>query len=176
MAYSGKEMCTQFLYGSCKFGDACTRKHVELSAINKEAEKRTVARKEDKKTGGNKKDKSTEDKSTPAKPKEKICFQFEANDTCEYGDNCCFKHLAAGQKAKACRFKKQPDPTDLEPGTLVMIPDDSRHPALRGVLGLVLSNGIKDRYRVQLDTECKGDLLTDQRIELFVEFALFLRP
>ena len=115
---SNKEMCTQFLYGSCKLGDACTRRHVELATLNEEAAKRGKQRQEETDKGGDKaEDKSSEDKSAKSNSRgderSKVCNQFRANGTCEYGDNCIFDHPTSGQKAKACRTKRQHAPIDL---------------------------------------------------------------
>ena len=73
-----------------------------------------------------------------------VCFQWQANGTCEFGEKCIFNHPTPGQKAKACRIKRPKTPIDLEAGPLVMVPDDSRHQPLRGVLGQIIGKGIED--------------------------------
>ncbi len=50
--------------------------------------------------------------------------------------------------------------TDPIPGALVMVPNDSRHIPLRGVLGQIVGEGIGGRYRVQLDADVAGDVLS----------------
>jgi hypothetical protein len=97
-----KELCTNFFYGSCRKGDACTRLHVSLAVINAEAAKREKQRLEIKAIEGD----GTTTTLTPVEDtgKEKVCFQFRNNGTCEYGDRCAFEHVTPGQpKAKACR-------------------------------------------------------------------------
>ena len=41
---NNKQLCTSFLYGSCRKGDACTRSHVSLTAIAAEVAKRRKQR------------------------------------------------------------------------------------------------------------------------------------
>ena len=109
---ASKQLCQQFLYGSCRRGDTCHYMHVDLSKVVEEAAKREKQRKEqsDQKGDGKVRDKSKEGKSATPNPKSdkmKICNQFRANGTCEYGDNCIFEHVTPGQKGKACRVKRQ---------------------------------------------------------------------
>ena len=147
-------MCIQNLYGSCKLGDVCPRKHVELSKLNEEAAKRGNQRKEKTdKEGEIASDKTSGTPNPKEDKKSRVCFQWQANGTCEFGEKCIFNHPTAGQKAKACRIKRPKTPIDLEAGALVMVPHDSRYEPLRGVLGQIIGKGIECRYRVQLDIE-----------------------
>ena len=170
---NNKELCTNFFYGSCRKGDACTRLHVSLAVINAEAAKREKQRIETKANEG-------DGATTPLTPaehtgKEKVCFQFRNNGTCEYGDRCAFEHVTPGQpKAKACRVRKKNLSTDPIPGALVMVPNDSRHVPLRGALGQIVGEGIDGRYRVQLDVGVTDDVLTNQLVELAFDLGMFL--
>ena len=122
---ASKEICIQNLYGSCKLGDACPRKHVELSKLNEEAAKRGKQRKEKKDKEGDKAPDKTSRAPNPEREKKgRVCFQWQANGPCELGEKCIFNHPTAGQKAKACRIKRPKTPIDLEAGTLVMVPHD----------------------------------------------------
>ena len=65
-------------------------------------------------------------------------------------------------------------PIDLEAGALAMLPNDSRHVPLRGVLGQINGKGIEGRYRVQLDIEFDSNTFTGQFIELALELGMVM--
>ena len=86
------------------------------------------------------------------------------------------EHVTPGKwaRAKVCRVKRQPVPNDLLPGALVMIPNNSRHFGLRGILGQIIGKGLKGRYRVQLAPQPNRDVLTCQLVELAFELGMIM--
>ncbi len=58
-----------------------------------------------------------------------------------------------------------------------MIPDDSRHIPLRGVLGHIVGEGIQGRHTVQLNVDtAAADELTAQLVEMAFEIGLYIGP
>ncbi len=82
------------------------------------------------------------------------CYQFMANGTCNFGEQCRFEHQTAdGRKvenpARLLSVRKHDADGRLTTvGAMIMIPFDSRHPPFRGVLGTIVGSR---RYPNQLD-------------------------
>jgi flagellar motor protein MotB len=174
-----KELCVHFLYnGSCRYGEACMRKHVDLADINREADKREKQR-QNKSDEGDDEDKSMEDESDKSDSEEKSDEKEDTDkdtSTEDESDESDSEHVTPGKRAraKACRVKRQPVPIDLLPGALVMIPNNSRHYGLRGILGQIIGTGLKGRYRVQLAPQPNRDVLTCQLVELAFELGMIM--
>ena len=69
LAALGKEPCHMFSIGKCKHGDSCHRKHDPELTVSSSSPTA-----------------SAETSTTP------VCFSFEANGTCSFGDECKFSH------------------------------------------------------------------------------------
>jgi hypothetical protein len=168
------ELCKHHLYGSCKFGDTCHRLHQSMEEIQVERVKRAERGQGGGRGGRGGKGSGKGGPPLPATPASPTtltapkepnggdpisnCYQFMANGTCNYGEQCRFEHMTAdGRKvAKPARSKAAPLVNDDEGrlptlGAMVMIPFDSRHPPFRGALGTIVGPVTAGRYPIQLE-------------------------
>ncbi len=148
------------------------RKHVDLATIKREAAKRAKQR-QTRTDKGEDEDKSMEDESDKPDSEEKSDEKEDTDEgkSTDESDESNSDHVTPGKKAKACRLKRQSMPIDLLPGALVMIPNNSRHIGLRGILGQIISAG---RFRIQLAPQLSRDALTCQLIELAYELGMIV--
>lgn len=87
------ELCPFFIAGICQKGDSCARRH-----MNPEQIKEWVAKQRKGKTNqGN--DGGKDANKKPAGLGQ--CYQWEQNGTCDYGDNCRYKHTHTQPVPKA---------------------------------------------------------------------------
>ena len=97
-AREGQNLCNNYLYGSCKQGDACPRKHMSIEQL-------IERRDELKKVGGARA--NVPPKGTPSgtpKPSRQPCNRYFSNGECSYGEVCRYSHDPKDKpKAKSVR-------------------------------------------------------------------------
>ena len=149
-----KELCRNFMLGSCRYGDGCWRSHVSFAELQKQDSNTngptpaSSPRPPGGPPGNNKAHSGNPKDGSTAEPSMGPCFQFTTNGACSFGDRCKFEHpTPSGNKMHRARATNMFEP---KRGDLVQLAQNLIVPGLRGALGQVIGPGLDGRHRIQI--------------------------